>query len=347
MILSQRIRFLFKIACALSIFGVILLFSGRYVVTYKAENKAQNIIAEAYKNYSSGSVEEKVFAIARQIFADFEHIDPNKILLYRFRAYLTNSRLPDFIRLPEGVIETHLEMGFCDNASRMLAFLLDQEGISSVQWNMVGNTTAHSARLVTLSSGETIFVDPFYGYVAIDMDKTPIHILKAQELVRLGAAIDEVFIPLDKNSDPRFYNDLDIMRMAAQGDDLILETTLPHINDEPIFFGTVNGDERDIRSTSAKYGIMPFWDYVGHKYDRKWVRVLKAEQSVRIVITLTSPVETSVLTTTPEPLVMGNTLTWELSPGESIIFRDGLAQISFKRLNSYINVDQIAVYPQA
>ena len=58
-------------------------------------------------------------------------------------------------------------------------------------------------------------------------------------------------------------------------------------------------------------------------------------------MTLLSPAEDNILIATPEPVVNGNTLTWELKAGETITFRDGLAKPSLKRLNSYIGVDQI------
>ncbi len=94
-----------------------------------------------------------------------------------------------------------------------------------------------------------------------------------------------------------------------------------------------------------KNNMTPYWQYMGHKYNREWVRILKTKEPVRIVMTLLEPAEQGILTASPAPTVNGKILTWELQANDKIIFRDGLAKISLKRMNSYIGVDQIAIYP--
>ncbi len=135
------------------------------------------------------------------------------------------------------------------------------------------------------------------------------------------------------------------MNMAAEGEKLILESRAPKIDGAPVFLGEIDGNDRDVEAAAKNSGMRPYWHYVGHRYDRGFVRILKAAQPVRIVMTLTAPAEAGVLTSDPEPIMNGDTLTWELQAGERIVFRDGLSKVSLTRLNSYIPIDQIALYP--
>lgn len=315
------------------------------ISTNIADHKAESIIENAYKDEPPENDNEKIIAITREVFEGFTQMDPGKVPLLRLRSYVTNRRLPEFLRLPTGVIETNIQKGLCDNASRMLAFTLDREGFKSVQWNMVTDKAGHSALLVTMPDGEKILADPFYGVVTKDEHKKLINPLKAKEIVLSGKPLEHVFVPLTKKSNLSFYKGIANMSMASEGEDMILEAILPKIENTPLFLGEINGEDRDVQIDAAKYNMTPYWNYLGHKYNREWVRVLKAEQPVRLVITLVEEAEKGVITSDKEPEVSGKTLTWHLKNRESLTFRDGLSKISFKRLNSYIGVDQIAIYP--
>lgn len=330
--------------------GLLFIAAGSWLVvkhisTTTAQSKAIVIIAHAYKTHKASTPDEKVIAITREIFKSFTHKNPAEVLFLRPRAYLTNHRLPSWIGLPDGVIETNIETGLCDNAARMLAFVLKQEGFESVQWNMVTNSGGHSALLVSMPDGRKILADPFYGVVTIDKNDRLIHPKEAQNRVQSGEEIRDIFRPLGEKSKLRFYKQANSMRMAAAGEDMILEASLPSMDKDPVFLGEINGSEKDVKSAAIKKQMIPYWYYMGHKYNREWVRILKATQPVRIEMTLIAPAEKGVLITTPAPTVSGNKLVWELGSEEQIIFRDGLAKISLKRMNSYIGVDQIALYP--
>ncbi len=343
---KKLIKFAFISGFVLAILGILGWLIVKSTVTAQADKKASAVIASAYSYGQSSPVsdDQKVIAIAREIFNSFQHKDPATIPLLKVRGYITNDRLPSFLRLGDGVIETHMEQGYCDNASRMLAFILKQEGFSSVQRNMVTNSGGHSALLVTLPNEDRdILVDPFYGYVTTDLNGELIHPHDAKNLIENGDAFEDVFTPLGEASDPRFYKDIRSMFMGAEGQTLTIEATLPHIGNNPIHLGKIDGKYNDVKSAASQLGITPYWYYMGHKYNREWVRVLKASQPVKIVMTLTEQAEDGILTSTPKPSVDGQTLTWELNAGEEITFRDGLAKISLKRMNSYIPVDQTII----
>lgn len=317
-------------------------------MTKKSARHAAVIIRLADNNRAADATEDqKIIALSRQVSASFRHQDPAQIALYKIRPYITNKRLPAFIRFPNGAMETVIQAGLCDNASRMLAFVLRREGYSSVQWNMVTARGGHSARLVTLSDGRKVFIDPFYGFVAMDPNGRLTDMQSAQERINAGDTPESTPIPLGKGSDAQFYRDLDRMFMAAEGEKLIIKAKIPLTEGHrPLVLGVRDGQENDVKNAAQTMHMTPYWFYVGHKYNREWVRQLQAQEPVKITMSLVRRPTHGVLTASPAPAIEGKTLTWHLKAGDTLTFQDGLAKISLERLNSYINVDQIVITPQ-
>lgn len=114
---------------------------------------------------------------------------------------------------------------------------------------------------------------------------------------------------------------------------------------QSIILGKLDGKEQDVKSAARKLHMTPYWYYMGHKYNREWVRVLEAQEPVRIDMTLVDPVEEGVLIANPEPIINDKKMTWNLAAGQKLVLEDGRAKISLKRLNSYINVDKIVISP--
>jgi hypothetical protein len=343
---KKFIKFFFYAGCIFALCTIAAWFGVKYISSAKAKITAQKIIDRAYEKHASESEDEKIVAIAKEVFNDFEAMDPRQVPLLRVRPYVTHPRLPEFLRLPSGVIETLIQKGLCDNASRMLAFLLAKKNFETVQWNIVTPVSAHSVLLVSVSGGRKAFVDPFYGYVAVDGDGKLVGPLEAQDMMIKGKRFEEVFVPLGADADPRFYADFKSAIMAAEGEPLTIRALLPEIKrNAAIYLGVIDGSARDVEGAGSAHNMTPFWNYIGHKYNREWVRVLEARQPVRVEMTLLEAPGDGVLTSTPKPAVRGNVLSWELQPGDEITFRDGLAAYSLKRLNSYIGIDRIALYP--
>jgi hypothetical protein len=313
---------IFGALALLSCLGLAGILAARELAIAQAEKKARGMIATAQR--PGQTEDQEIEAMTAAIFRSFIPQDPAEIFAYRVRPYLTNRRLPGWLRLPDGVMETFIGRGFCDNAARALSLALAQEGYKSVQWNMVSPHGAHSALLVTKKDNRKILADPFYGYIAEDPKNR------------------QSFKPLNEKSDARFYKDFENISMAAQGEELTLEAAIPPA---PVTLGALDGRDNDVKSGGMKIGLNPFWNYMGHKYNREWVRVLRARQPVKVVMTLLAPAEDGILVADPAPAVSGNILTWELQAGDAITLTDGLAKPSLTRLNSYIGIDQIEFLP--
>ena len=342
---TKLLRFCFFSGLIIAVTGVFGYFSAKVYFTDIAEKKAAEIIKSAQKT-NPETPDQELIEITRIVFDRFEHKWPSEVPLLRFRPYISSRKLPEFIKFPEGVIDTIIQAGMCDNAVRMLHFVLKQKGYESVQWNMVTDRAAHSALLVFVHGERRALLDPFYGYAGYDKEKG--RLLPPDEIHTAlldGKKVDDAFLPLSKKTKRSFYKDFRSVRMAAITRNLDITATLPHIDNGPLLLGKINGDGDDILKAAGEQGMTPFWNYAGHKYDRSWVRILKASQDVRLEIILTANVENGVITSDPRPQIEGNKMIWDLKAVDEIKFHDGKGKISWKRLNSYIDIDQIAIYP--
>ncbi len=320
------------------------LYGSKIYFTNQAVRHADAIIATAIDS-DIITAEDEIIALSRAVFEEFKVVEPSKVMALRFRPYLSNERLPDFIRFPMGAIEMNIAVGMCDNAARMLHFLLAQKGYKSVQWNMITDKNAHSVLLVYMPDGSRVFVDPLYGFVGFDRLSEELLSPEAIKAAIInGSDLDEVLLPLNENSNKSFYNNFQSVRMAAQGDNLNITADLPLVPDDQVFLGEIDGDNKDVYSAASRNKMTPFWHYMGHKYNRSFVRVLRASQDVRLEMTLLSDINNGIITSDPRPDINGRKLIWNLKSGDDIKFYDGRAKISWKRFNSFVGVDQIAIY---
>ncbi len=341
---TRRKKMVFFICCFFAA-GIVGFFAVRQTLVMIARHEVDKIIAEAKKE-SPATDDDLVVAITRSAYRHFDRTRDTYSFLLAVRPYVTNYRLPRFIRLPKGTIESLVKTGYCDNAARMLDLTMERAGFHSVQWNMVTPQNGHAALRVSLPGERYVLADAYYGYVT--KDKTGlISPERAKEKMRAGAPLEKVFLALDKTSDPFFYKDFAQSVMGRSNTTRVLEADLPPIKKgNPVFIGEINGDKEDVKSAAREYEMNPYWHYMGHIYNRGRIRVLHARQKVKVVMTLVANADPTVVVTEPLPVIDGKKLTWNLDKGDSITIRDGLAKLSLWRLNSYIGVDQIAIYPR-
>lgn len=343
--LKKAIKLLLVLGMTAGFIGLVGYLGAKAYYVGLATKESNDVIEQALSE-KPVSADDEVIALAKYVFEHFRPQEPSEIKALRLRPYVTNGRLPEFLRFPDGAIEMLVGAGLCDNAARMLAFILKQRGYESVQWNMVTPFDAHSALLVSMPDGRKVFADPFYGYVAYDqVAKKLLSPHDAQNRVKEGAVLEDVFISLASNAHPEFYKNFGVAFMAAQGSDLMITAALYMTEGKPVLLGENDGSDEDVKHQAGQNGMTPFWHYVGHKYNREWVRVLQAQENVRLEMLLMADAEEGIITSDPRPKIEGRKLIWNLKAGDRITFRDGLAAISFRRLNSYIGVDQIALYP--
>jgi hypothetical protein len=98
-----------------------------------------------------------------------------------------------------------------------------------------------------------------------------------------------------------------------------------------------------VKDEGAALGMTPYWHYMGHRYNRQWVRELSAPVDMHVEMTLLEPAGEGVLIAEPRPQLEGKILRWDLKAGEKITFYDARAKVSLRRMNSYIGVDRIVI----
>ena len=86
----------------------------KYTLTQKAIEKSNVILSSVTED----NADKELIAITKMIFERFKAKEPFSILALKIRPYLTNNKLPKFIRFEDGVIETLVETGLCDNVAR-------------------------------------------------------------------------------------------------------------------------------------------------------------------------------------------------------------------------------------
>ena len=329
--------------------GIIILavsaawISVKQVAVHTAENRARQILTIT----ESDDPDTFIRNTTAYVFEHFTRADPSENFSLKIRSLVTHPSLPEFIRLPDGVIETLIETGMCDNAGRYLAFVLQQAGYESVQWNMVTPHGAHAARLVTYpdTNKTAVLADPYFGFVLSDRSGHLTHPKVAKRIAHRGYPFDKTFIALSPESDPRFYQHFKDVSMSAQGEPLIISATLPKIR-KPLYMGKIDSDDKDVKNKTKSLGMSPNWNYIGHRYEREWVRILKAPQDMHLEITLVSGNSPHTGTIDPPPAVDGKNLSWDLKAGDKITFYDGRAHIALPSFKSYTIIDQIAVFPE-
>ena len=329
-----------KILTLVMILGLASWLMTKSVLTKMAEGNANTIISLASEGNAFDRDAEKLIAIAAEISESFEQIDPALVPLYKLRPYITNERLPKFLRLETGVMETLLQKGLCDNTARMVSFVLDQKGYQSVQWDMVTPSGGHAANLVTLPDGKNVYVDALFGVIAVDKKGDLIDAHEAYKRIKKGNRVEDVFQALTDKSEYKFYRNFENVSMGSENEPLHIKAVIPAF-EESLTLGEIDKSGKDVQRASARHDMGTVWNYAGHKYNRNWVRVLQASQSVRVVVTLVSDVEDGVITSEPKPVIKGKDMVWDLKVDETLKFYDGRAKISLKRLNSFIEVDQI------
>lgn len=299
----------------------------RMTVVIHAEQIAEKLIAE----------NKTPEAVTAYIFQEYKNVDnSDNPLIFKWRPYLTNHRLPKWIAFPEGAIETVYSYGFCDNAARKLAFILSQQNIDSLQWNMTKPDAAHAVLLATIN-GKQILLDPYLGVIGPDPRVAKEEILKNPS--------HDPFKKLSTDSDKiEFYKNFGTVTQAAQGQDININAHVNLQNEERIILGTIDGLSRDVRSAGRGKDITGAWAYLGHRFDRARVRKFSLSEPARITFILADDYTDNVKNWNIEPdIQQDDKLVWVLEEGQELIFRDAEAKISLWRLNSYIPVDQVII----
>ena len=264
-------------------------------------------------------------------------------LLDKLRPLLTHRFVPEPLRLRAGLIEILELKGQCDEAARALMATLRTAGYTAAQINFVSPFGAHSAVVVDYAGGHAL-LDPYFG-IAARADDRLLGPEEAQAMAHSGSPADQIWEGLAATSQRDFYQSFEKVSFARQGEALEFGGTISLQGGEARQLGVEDGDASDVSSAAAAAGLTPYWHYLGHRYDRAWVRTLTAETDTRVVIVLVTAPAAKLITSDLAPRVEGKRLVYELSAGAVLRFIDGRAGYNWLGLRSYLDIDFIRFEP--
>lgn len=303
---------------------------------------AKKFSQSALERHSTESIAIEIAKLVHEQYRATERLKDTP-LLFKLRPYLTHRFLPEFLRIETGAIEALLIEGKCDSAARTTVFILGSVGIRAEQLNLVGRMGgAHSIVQAFNPDGSTFLLDPLYG-VAPQHNGDVLSIEETTRLQKSGAGARTVWSTITDGSrfHPLYENFPDLWK-NTQGAAVEFEVDVDLGNSERLQIGQIDQSSAEVGDAAAKYGLTRYWQYLGHRFDRGWVRTMKFHQPTIVTFILTDNVRDNVITTTRKPnTVSGNTLQYIVQSGEKLSFHDGRAQINWLKLDSYQDVDAI------
>ena len=332
-----RIAFLVIVASGLAL--PMVAVGGKSVLQWMADAKARRLVEQL--GPEARTPDSVMIELTRRIHGWYvqnrQIQDPP--LLWRLRPYLTHELLPELFRLPEGLIDTLYVEGICDDATRTLIYILDEAGIEGRQLNIVNRFTgAHTVVLARLSDGREVMLDPLYGIVP-KLDGKLVSPTEAFKASKKGREVN--WYELAPTSNNGFYEKTEHAVFAVQNAGMEIKAPI-HLNGATsISLGRPDGDSLDVMRDGMSRNLTSHWTYLGHKFDRGWVRTLTFAQDTHVKIGLVEPVNVGFITTDVQPRIEGKTLIYEIAAGGSLRFIDGRAKRDWIRFKSYQDIDYI------
>lgn len=277
------------------------------------------------------------------VFANSVDRDPPNLLL-RLRPYLTNDLLPNVLRVEPGAIEALYLNGWCDNAARALMFVASEAGLEAHQLNIITPNAGHSILEIKRPSGEYVAIDPYYGVVAASGGEL-IPASEAFERTALGSPPSSVWHLNGANALHSFYANFTSVILARQGSGATIAIHADPAS-YPINLGHVDGNDDDVRSAGQSLGFTPYWNYLGNRYDRSWVRRLNVSVPSRVTIVTAGPLRDYAITANiPYESRSDSRLVYVVDAQMPLELVDGNAQRDWLSFRSWIPIDRISIEP--
>ncbi|KAA5601924.1 hypothetical protein [Blastochloris sulfoviridis] len=320
----------------LSLIVVVFLIITKIGIEIAALSKAATI-SKASSEISTDK-DRLAIEMTRHIHASF--VKSSQLPRYKSILYILSSRhIPQFFRVNQEAVDLLFPYGLCDSAARALIFLLESRGIDADQINIVDDTTGHSGVVAEIDGGRHIFLDPFFGVVPLQDGR-----IAGPEpvLTRSGRPMQWHAVAASGRAD--FYLEMHSPRFARQGDTLNIEVEVPIGAGEQMHIGTVDGSSKDVRRNSSHLKLTTFWDYLGSRYDRSWVRTMRFKNDAEITIFTINKMNKYFVKTNVDPINSGEKyINYRIRGGDSLIFYDGLAEIDWLSFSGYQEIDAILI----
>ncbi len=262
------------------------------------------------------------------------------------RGYLSSTFLPGFMRMDPGVVEFLFltGTGACGNASRALAFVFQVMGYDAHQINIVSPSEHHAAMIARDKTGREMLIDPSYGFVPTRNGRI-IGPTDYQNALRSGDSSVRTVLFSTRASDAWYKTHFAIATFAPQGARHVIKNFL-HVPETGITFGRADNSSSDVDTASSLAQATPYWSYLGHRFDRGYIREYSFDRAVKVVFTLTERAQAKFATANLRPAIDGRKVAFNVPKEEALIFHDGAAPRDFVTLRSYQDVDFVTITPK-
>lgn len=338
-------RFYLLIFLCLFLTPFVALAFLKFVIEDLATSRAMTIMDSGLSSAKDADLDSYIIELSGVYHKKYmEKNDENFWLkFYPYRFILTNSVIPDFMRLESGTIETLSISGNCDSIARALAFGLRLKGFDAAQFNMVNpHSAGHSIVQIKLAENRKVVVDPYYGVYPISEGKL-ISAEKAKELKSLAKAPQEIWKPFSENSDFSFYEDFENVVFQDQHGKVLIHSDIDLLGYKDITIGIADGKNNDLNAELSNSVLNSYWTYLGHRYDRMFVRSMVFNTPTRVTFLAIEPIDTRFLTMNNLATISGKKLIFFLDKDERLSFVDNRAKRDWFALNSFQLLDQIVI----
>lgn len=330
----------------LVLFGAPIFYTG---VVHLLEAYAAAVAREHIAQAGTGTTpDEKILALTRAYHNHYINslASPQTGLeqrLHLVRGYLSSTFLPGFIRMDPGVVELLFltGTGACGNASRALAFVLQVMGYDAHQINIVSPSEHHAAMIARDKTGREMLIDPSYGFIPTRNGRI-ISPTEYQNALRSGDGSVQAELFSARASDAWYKEHFANATFAPQGARHVIKNSL-HVPETGIAFGRADNSSSDVDTATSLARATPYWSYLGHRFDRGYIREYAFDRAVTVVFTLTEPAQAKFVTANLRPTIDGRKVTFDIPKGKTLIFHDGRAPRDFATLRSYQDVDFVTI----
>lgn len=224
-----------------------------------------------------------------------------------------------------------------DEAIDDLIKLLTAQSIDTEAWTVIA--PKGEKKIVVAKMENSIFkhLDPHLGVIVVHKQSQAIIGPYAARFVMSGGGnYEDYFVELAEGADNSFYKDFAHVMMAPPGHPVYVHIAAP-VFQEPIVLGELDGSAEDVAESASALQLTPYLNYIGQKHGDQVERQIYFTDPAVVTLTLTKPYDESIMTANIDPVVDGNSVTFEVPADEPLILEDLSAD--------FIDVDQLVIKP--
>jgi len=329
-------------ATVLTVLPIVFVISLKTFIDYSAKESVEKFLGNQGVKFDDENLEENIILATKAYHFRYLRGDEQNLwsALFPYQHLFSNQILPSFLRVKTGAIENLYLSGKCDSVARALAFALNHYALEAETFDMVDpKSLGHTVVSVDLDEKLNIILDPYYGFASSNGDS--LITVDVAKTYALQESALKAWTPFNRNKAiPDIYKHFERVSYLNSSDNINIISNVDMTVNDVIRVGFTNGQPL-ARNDAINVGLNGLWDYIGHRYNRSFVRELNFTEKTKVTFFLLENLNEMFLTSSHVPIIEDNKLIFVIDKDESLIFRDGEAKRDWLKLKSYQFVDSI------